>query len=32
MAKNKKIRRFIRHKNSNCTSRFEKSLLLTNKE
>ena len=32
MAKNKKNRRFIRHKISNCTSRFEKSLLLTNKE
>ena len=32
MAKNKKNRRFTRHKISNCSSRFEKSLLLTNKE
>ena len=32
MAKNKKNRRFIRHYNTNCSSRFEKSLLFTNKE
>ena len=32
MAKNKKNRRFTMHKSSNCSSRFEKSLLLTNKE